>query len=377
MFSKVVLRFVFITFLAACKPSTVATSEVALIGGVHDTAITKYPSTFYLGMNRGGHCTGTKIASGIILTAGHCIEFPTLGNLLTKGIFFSKSPSVNKDDKGFTLNLTKPAVVHPEFLKWVKAQTSTLNKPTKAPNVGLIFVEEKGAFAEVPITPIDLTPIKNGESLDVLGYGCEKNPTKLEPSSYPYKRKVSTERANLNTNLQLYVAFAPRSVDASICPGDSGGPLFRKVGDAFRIVGVLGFPQGADSLSTRLSQVERFLTEHGAADSKAKLLQQTQTTEIDTTQQTFTDLVEGKTCRARVVKSPTNSAILSFKDKSATLQDSVLPSCTRVCVDDKDIDNPTSPSSKEAIFKRVLVNKRIVFVAHTNLHLPEKCAGKK
>lgn len=362
------------TLVVGCKPTSVTLSDMALIGGSQDTAGTKYPSAFYLGMNRGGHCTGTKIAPGVILTAGHCIEFPTLGNLLTKGIFFSKSPSVDKDDKGTALVLTKPAVVHPDFLKWVKAQTTTIAKPTNAPNVGLIFVEEKGAFAELPVTAVDLTPIENGESFDALGYGCEKNPTKQEPSSYPYKRKFSTERAKLDATHPLYVAFAPGAAIASICPADSGGPLFRKVGEAFKVVGVLAFPQGRDSLSTRMSQVQSFLVEQGVASVAvaAKALQQAQTIET-----TAVELIENKTCRARVVKSPTNTAILAFKDKAAKQQDSILSPCTRVCVDDKDIDNTTSPSSKETIFKRVLANKRIVFVGHTNLHLTEKCTGKK
>ena len=123
-----------------------------------------------------------------------------------------------------------------------------------------LLPEAEKVLADVPIAKVDLAAVEPGDKVVIMGYGCEaglNGPKDYSKQRLKLKRTVALgldsqshegswvgkdlagERAK---RLEKGYLFTPgqrgKTEEASLCPGDSGGPVYRDDGAENRIVGV-------------------------------------------------------------------------------------------------------------------------------------------
>jgi len=253
--------------LLACSSSSrvendaTASDENNLTGG---TAATEgqFPSTLYVRNN----CTASKVGPRHILTAAHCV----VGEDGSISWIYQTNFDVT----------TKVAVDNyaPDFAGWIHVSPKQIHLPPgvtaavlghqriwgwgEHADIAIVEVDindeaSTAAFDAIPTASIDTDPLVTDEVVTIQGYGCENG---FEgPKDYQNVRlkhqatKVATyELLNQEApTLTVYTSnydgrqfFATRgqgrrAEEASLCPGDSGGPVYRGAGaGANRIVGI-------------------------------------------------------------------------------------------------------------------------------------------
>lgn len=233
---------------------SVGTSSDELVGG-HVASEGEYPATVYL-----GGCTGVKVGPRHFLSAAHCFGNPAMSTL-----------SVTADNNAQNVQtLTVTSVnAHPEFTNCTAcAGDESYSDFGFKPDVALIIVQE--LTPSIPIAELDPTTVAIGASVTLTGYGCENG---VGQPSGPARLKVgdtqSIDPLNLSdatSILSSYTTTYGPGVDTSapgLCPGDSGGPLFRT--GTNKVVGInalvsfngdTGMPIG--NWFTRLDQQSRY-----------------------------------------------------------------------------------------------------------------------
>lgn len=217
--------------LAACSvdtsnPEATAASEAELINGRVATEA-EYPSTVYL-----NGCTGVKVGPRHFLSAAHC--FPNPGGVTEL--------KVTPDNNGQNLTtLTVQSVNnHPEWENCTSCVgDGEMGDFGLRPDVTLIIVSE--LTPQIPAGVIDPTPVAVGTDVTLTGYGCERiqppPPTRFKVGDAQTVSPLDvhpaeTIPATYNTTWgSLMVPGAP-----GLCPGDSGGPLFRT--GTNRVIGI-------------------------------------------------------------------------------------------------------------------------------------------
>jgi hypothetical protein len=207
--------------LLACQSETqssadegVALSEDALVGG-HVAEESEYPTTVFI-----GNCTGTKVGPLHFLTAAHCV------NASNTSLFVTTD---NNAQSGVTLPVLS-VNIHPEY-----AQCTACNGNDDfgmRPDVALLIVSE--LTPDIPIADIDPSPVAVGDEVTLTGYGCENG---VGQPSGPARLKVGDTHSvdpsevtdGVNTPAAYVTTLGPALDPASpgLCPGDSGGPLYR------------------------------------------------------------------------------------------------------------------------------------------------------
>jgi secreted trypsin-like serine protease len=228
----------------------VEAGEDALIGGAPAT-VADFPSTLYL--KRG--CTAAKVAPKMLLTAAHCVLDPSTLDLkygVSKPIELSREPS-----KGFTSHAVAAVHVHGAWTRACQEEYCGSSSVTATIDAADVAVVELAAdLADVPAAAIDTTPLAARDRVTVLGFGCtegvlaeDKRGTITlkfaETSIVPASRAVHAgSPATASSLAQIGGIYAmtpgPARVKSAggLCPGDSGGPLYRKRGDTLVVVGV-------------------------------------------------------------------------------------------------------------------------------------------
>jgi hypothetical protein len=225
-----------------------------LVGG-HVATEAEYPSTVLL-----GGCTGVKVGPRHFLSAAHCFGDPSMPTL-----------SVTADNNGQNFQtLTVASVnVHPQYTNCTAcAGDGSMSDFGFKPDVALIIVHQ--LTPSIPVAVIDTTPVAVGAAVTLTGYGCENG---VGQPSGPARLKVG-DTHSIDPFLLSDAASIPGSftttygpgVDASapgLCPGDSGGPLFRT--GTNKVIGInalvsFGGDQGTPfgNWFTRLDQQSRY-----------------------------------------------------------------------------------------------------------------------
>lgn len=251
----------------ADDPRSPSTAE--LIGG-DLAADTAYPST----VHHYDGCTFAKVGPRHFMTAGHCAIDNTgaLNPPYRGGAAFwltdHNSPSPPPDMsqyKAFTVERTH---VHPA---WLQACRDTLAqnpnqtecadpvpKLQRGPDVAIVVVAELSPH--IPEAAVDLTPVAVNDPLHIVGYGCEQpggRPVpRLKTESVPAVSLDALKHDGQYSFLSHeavyggYVITAGHHASgayASLCPGDSGGALYREGTAQPLVVGVnayYSFPVG-------------------------------------------------------------------------------------------------------------------------------------
>ncbi len=257
--------------LAACGDGAdraSAAPEEELIGGKVAPA-DAFPATMHVV----GNCTVTKVGANLVLTAAHCVrdsggrvrpEFTT-GSSMS---IIARGDAPGRRTLGISRTILHPQIEHVCRTRGCSGRASSEKRD--APDVALI--EVTGGLDDIPIAEVDLEPALPGEQVTILGYGCTGNVQGNGDGQLRYldtrivdvraaahngglsasdTEGLATIEANYNvtpgpTRPERVVPVVDGgAVDAGagdlvpaagLCPGDSGGALYRK--DTNRIVGV-------------------------------------------------------------------------------------------------------------------------------------------
>lgn len=256
-----------LTFLSACAlqeetldGASQGRKEQNLIGGALAPA-----DHFRSTVGIANRCTAAKVGAHLFLTAAHCVDAPR-GRLppgtvvredglaedfapgATIPIHYGLSPTDGQVDD-FTIVAT---TIHPSWL------ASTLDEPSKdgAADIAVFEIAEDTPF--IPEAQVSLDRLPVGAEVVKLGWGCVTRANDPDHAGLlPYKTSEAwivpvdhvdheQPRGTFFTESQLeaiddtYLITAGRAQGAdltSLCPGDSGGPLYLPESESV-IVGV-------------------------------------------------------------------------------------------------------------------------------------------
>lgn len=239
----------------------------SLVGGERATS-NMFPSTLLLETG----CTAAKIGPRHILTAAHCVHDTKKNALMPsfragsalmvtakKDVSWNKSMAAN----GFKRVVIEKTHMHPTWKQDAPMVDHgvVIRAPNVPADVAVIVLTPASAknIASIRAAKVDVTPLADGDAVTLQGYGCRKGldvadnsardvlkfarektqpaTTLLHPGSY----FASAEEPGFVNTAGSYAVTPGRkgmAKAASLCPGDSGGPLYRMNGRADRIVGV-------------------------------------------------------------------------------------------------------------------------------------------
>ncbi len=224
-------------------------SASQLIGGDVATA-DQLDATLWI-----GNCTAARVGPRQILTAAHCVlqkNTATLKSQFTVG----KTLSVTNDKTLSSASYTAPRTiervqVHPS---WITAcrdgcpNNQALTAPFPA-DIAVITLSV-GLPPGIATAPVATGRLANGASVTVTGYGCEQNIDTGSAARLKFERTFAMGHAN-DTLEGAYVFTRGKTADAeeaSLCPGDSGGPLYRGTSTGVpAVVGVNAYYTFSDS----------------------------------------------------------------------------------------------------------------------------------
>lgn len=255
---------------AAHDEDEATSGDGALIGGQVATP-GQFPSNLY--MKTG--CTAAKVAPQKILTAAHCVFDPAMASVRFPA---GSKIAVSRDPvNGFSEHVVKEVHVHPSWVSACEATYCAASAVTALMDAAdIAIVEFEDDIEGVPAVEIDTTPLEPKTKVVILGFGCTKGvlvrddrpnptlayatgeiapPTLLDHPGSPVKTDAQHEVAAGN----YVLTYGPASYrqQAGICPGDSGGPLYRDENGVMVIVGVNSnytfFPDQQDQLGLPVS----------------------------------------------------------------------------------------------------------------------------
>jgi V8-like Glu-specific endopeptidase len=249
-------------------PTLASANAANLIGGLQTSA---YSSTIFALLGA-AKCTATKIAEKTYITAAHCVTTRAVSDkrpesikrLLNGGdlILLSKE-NVVKGYSDFTVSYVGEVFVNPDYDYYtylhVKGDISDFKATSLAYDVAIFTVVSPLGVEET--ASISAEPIKSGSKIDVVGYGCEDNfKDRSVPSGLVGRKKAGSmitgtvlndeSLAFLDDQIKFdldenYIYAQVMNVEdkVSICPGDSGGPVF----SGGKLVGISSFAYADDN----------------------------------------------------------------------------------------------------------------------------------
>lgn len=258
---------------AGCaSPHEPSSGDEELVGG-RAASSTDYPSAVLIRLG----CTAAKVGPRHVLTAAHCVED---GKARAIAAAYAPGQRLRVTTKerssvpgqilwrigGFVEGTIERTEVPEAWSAALTAQGDAVHVlgPEAPPDVALITLTEasEGALRSIATATVDLTPVVPGDRLTIMGYGCEKgleagvdladlavsalrlhDTRALEPEKLLHRGSfVGSLTTDRGKNLLASYLFTPgKSLDpaeASLCPGDSGGPVYRTGAPADTLVGI-------------------------------------------------------------------------------------------------------------------------------------------
>jgi secreted trypsin-like serine protease len=218
-----------VTITAALAVPSAATP---LIGG-EETGASQYTNVGAFGVVIDGTffeiCSGTLVATNVVLTAGHCTFF--FEDLETSAqpfdIVFTLDPSPTAS------STTYDAVAfytHPEYVDELRGNSKCGLFGQCTTDVGLVVLETSPGVAPASLAPegyVDTLDLKS-EAFTIVGYGLEGFVNANTPiGTAGGTRKFGAFRAvGQDVTSDRFLKLSGRHSGAETCFGDSGGPVF-------------------------------------------------------------------------------------------------------------------------------------------------------
>ncbi len=256
------------TRVATTAPAeAVADSEQPLVGG-RLAQSGEYGSTVEVAQN----CTGSKVGPRHFLVAAHCVH-DTSANVVQYGYLPGAKVRIT-NSKVAAYDSYKELTVEEThiFPAWLSACVAPcplpILTPTHPADVAVIVVREE--TPAIPAAEVDPAPVHDDDKVVVTGFGCENGLYKpFGPETREEKvdatRAVSKEAlsqpgsfvaaGDVDGIAAAYVVtpgHASADFEASLCFGDSGGPLYRGDTASLLVVGINAyytFPEPFDGVS--------------------------------------------------------------------------------------------------------------------------------
>jgi hypothetical protein len=249
-------------FILACShdasenESTLMSRPAPLVGG-QPVKAGEFPATVHVW----GNCTAAKVGPRHILLAAHCVYDGTGIDKSWQGpVYITSNPqfvdTLNDDPRLGYVEVTAERIdVHPS---WVASSGFNQADFEGATDLAVVFLADGAPLAALPVAGLDFELVKAGDEVIIMGYGCERGskvPSDVDPrlTSFQTAENGEVEDADADwlTRIERGIGLAdgpnPRVMHtpgkmnggASICPGDSGGPVYRVANR--QIVGVNSF----------------------------------------------------------------------------------------------------------------------------------------
>ena len=205
-------------------PADVATTSGELVGG-HVATEAEFPSAVFI-----FNCTAAKVGPRHFLTAAHCIN--DANRQVPPGFSGIQMTPANDASNPRILNVVSAHIL-PEWTAGEPSCEGFLCGFGFVPDVALIIVAED--TPDVPAARIDDTPVVPGDAVVMTGYGCENGfDQPSPPARFKVHQTVAVDPLIYSPGEQevaeAYVVtpgLDGNPSSASLCAGDSGGPLYR------------------------------------------------------------------------------------------------------------------------------------------------------
>jgi secreted trypsin-like serine protease len=226
----------------------------ALVNG-EVAAPAQFPATVFLVKQK---CTAAKVAPRVLLTAAHCV-FDAFGKVpsLAKSNTIHYTRDTKADAVGKPLVVTD-VLIHPAWQAGCEKTACVSNEITAkldAPDIAIIKVEKD--LDDIRVAVVEEKPLVRGDRVIVLGYGCEAGVMGERPKIDERRLKFSEtsiiaatrtvhegspigqpDVANVAGSYAITGGPGLVNARAGLCPGDSGGPVYRWRGSQLVVVGV-------------------------------------------------------------------------------------------------------------------------------------------
>ncbi|MDR3439998.1 trypsin-like serine protease [Telmatospirillum sp.] len=163
-----------------------------------------------------GRCTGTLVGPGVILLAAHCLDQGAANGSLR--------PAFLKVD-GERVPLI--CAIFPTYLGSPYSPTA----PRRSEDFGMCHASLAGPhpiIAAMKYEMLDLTPAAAGQPVLMTGYGCTDidKPEAMDATLRIGDAAIGYAAGNLGPAGDYATISSLSDDEPSLCPGDSGGPLF-------------------------------------------------------------------------------------------------------------------------------------------------------
>jgi hypothetical protein len=202
-----------------------------------------------------GQCSAVLVAPNAILTAAHCVQgtnpdgsgtgFPKDAYSPNHWVSMTNGPVIDGNAQWWDTQVAS-AWIHPDWIlacqngcpsAWSQAPSVTA---PYAPDLAILVMTTNAPFGVAPVN-IDLAALNPGDQVTVAGFGCEVSTSGPKPDPPRLKlgftsvedafhvNDVSSVVADLDAFGNNYSVTPGRNGGGavSLCPGDSGGPVFR------------------------------------------------------------------------------------------------------------------------------------------------------
>jgi len=204
-------------------PRRSALAHAAVIGGSPASSGT-FPELAFISdttEEEGFRCTGTVVASNLILTAAHCAENLETDIIDEPGGYTVVTGNVDRNAVSRQVSAVSKIVVYPGFAPSVlygDAALLVLSTPTTAPVIPLWTASNAGT-------------LEAGRAADIVGWGQEYYEQESLPETLKWaSTAIQSPEWCAQHALNFYeagelCAIDPPSYSTGACHGDSGGPL--------------------------------------------------------------------------------------------------------------------------------------------------------